>query len=495
MRGVTIGIGEYEVLAQRAASSMAASTGLQCTVLTEEHLRQAGLEGRPAAWLKLWLWDFVEDNRVLWFDADTCCLRRWNPADFADDTAVVAARDWYWRNGIQAEAESVRMPADEYFLSSIMLLYRPAHEPLLRLAREILPHTSGRVYEQTALNAARHRLGLPIKWLDRRFNWSLFGLGNLQADAAPIVAHFNSDDLRRKQSVIAATNHSASPTVENPGDDVDVAAFTQLGDRFYRYSRIGHDERPILLRADGTIGHGGGAAERFWFVRRTPVGASLVIGSETECTCELTLEKDGVWRGHWAAYERMPIELMKYRGQVLIDLLGDREGEWNGVELGIFEGNLSEFLLRELPRLRLWMVDRWRSPKPGERYYEDPYIRLVDQERMDQALLRTVRVTEFASDRRIILLGDQVCAASCVADGSLDFVFVDSDHSEAGTLEAIDAWWRKLRPGGLMAGHDLDYPGFPGVRQAVERSSAQRGVPWHLESDYVWYMRTPVQGD
>lgn len=495
MIGVTIGIGDYWHLAQRAAESMSARTGLRCIVLAEDHLRRAGLAGRPAAWLKLWLWDFVEDDRVLWFDADTLCLREWNPADFADGQAVVATRDWSWRTGIQAEAESVGVPVDEYFLSSIMLLHRPIHEPLLRLAREILPRTSGRVYEQTALNAARHRLGLPIKWLDRRFNWSLFGLGNLQEDAAPIVAHFNSDDLRRKQCAVGATNCSAISTAGSPGDDVEVAAFGQLGDRFYRYSRIGHDERPILLRADGTIGHGGGAAERFWFVRRTSVGLSLVIGSETERTCELTLEKDGVWRGHWAAYERMPIELMKYRGQVLSDLLGDRERDWSGVELGIFEGNLSEFLLRELPRLRLWMVDRWRSPKPGERYYDDPYIRLVDQERMDQALLRTVRVTEFASDRRIILLADQVRAAQCVPDGSLDFVFVDSDHSEAGTLEAIDAWWHKLRPGGLMAGHDLDYPGFPGVRQAVERASADRGVPWRLESDYVWYMRIPVRGD
>ena len=138
--------------------------------------------------------------------------------------------------------------ADEYFLSSIMLLNRPVHEPMLRLAREILPHTSGRVFEQTALNAARYRLGLPMKWLDRRFNWSLFGEGNLHESGAPIVAHFNSDSLRREPPNLSIGSDS---------NEVQSSAFEQLGDKFYRYSRIGHDERPLLLRADGTIGLGG----------------------------------------------------------------------------------------------------------------------------------------------------------------------------------------------------------------------------------------------
>jgi len=91
----------------------------------------------------------------------------------------------------------------------------------------------------------------------------------------------------------------------------------------------------------------------------------------------------------------------------------------------------------------------------------------------------------------MILVADQVRAADCVAEGSLDFVFVDSDHSKAGTLEAIDTWWSKVRPGGLMAGHDLDYPGFPGVREAVEETAARRGLRWSAESDFVWYFRVP----
>lgn len=480
MIGVTIGVGDYRPLAERAAAAMSAHTGCRCVILGEEQLRQVGLADRPAQWLKLWLWDFVTAERVLWFDADTVCFRDWQPENHANGAAVVATRDWNWRVGIQEEADSVGVPHDEYFLSSVMLLNRTDHEPMLRLAREILPHTSGRVFEQTAVNAARHRLGLPVRFLDRRFNWSLFGAGNLQDAGGVIVGHFNSDQLRRD---VAAVEPRATD------GQIDADAFQRMGNKFYRYSRIGYDERALLLRTDGTIGSGGGDAERFWFVRREADGLRLVIGSETQRTCELALDEDGIWRGRWDAYERMPIELMKHRGQVLVDLLGDVEQPWVGAELGIFEGNLSQLLLRELPHLTLWMIDRWRAPQPGERYFEDPYIRLVTPEQMAGAMARALRITDFAADRRLVVVADQVRAADCVAEGSLDFVFVDSDHSKAGTLEAIDAWWSKLRAGGLMAGHDLDYPGFPGVREAVVEAARRRHVRWQSEADFVWYFR------
>jgi predicted O-methyltransferase YrrM len=255
---------------------------------------------------------------------------------------------------------------------------------------------------------------------------------------------------------------------------------------------VGHDERPLLLRRDGTIGSGGGDAERFWFVRRAGGRPTLVIGSETTATCELHLDADGVWRGRWLDFERMPIELAPHRSQVLLDLLGDRRRPLCGAEIGVFEGFTSAVLLRELPRLRLWMVDTWAAPQPGERYWQDPYMRGVPQPQMDLALHKALEATDFARDRRVVMIADLAAAAAGMADGTLDFVFCDADHSAEGTLEAIETWWPKLRPGGLLAGHDLDYPGFPGVREAVEETARRRDLPWSRGDDYVWYFCVPT---
>ena len=485
MIGVTIGVGSYRPLAEQAAATMARHTGLRCVVLGDQHYQALGLQAHNPGLLKLWLWDLVQDEDVLLFDADTVCLRDWQPQRYLDRSAVTAVHDWIWRDGIQQEAQSVAMPVEEYFLASLLILHRPRHEPLLQLAREIYPRTSQLVYEQTALNAARYQLGIPLRLLDRRFNWGLFGKGNLHNHAAVIVGHYNEDALRtRWQTAVNAVSDS----------EVEAEAFAQLGGRYFRYSRVGHDERPILLRPDGTIGVGGGDAERFWFVRQDDeAGTVLVIGSENNVTCELRPGEHGSWRGRWAAHEQMPIEMMPHRGQLICELLGDRDRQWQGAEVGVFEGQTSALLLRALPRLRLWMVDRWIVPEPGDRYFQDPYIHCVSRQQMETALTTAVRLTDFARDRRHILFTDQVTAATCVPDGELDFVFVDSDHSREGTLEAIQAWSPKLRPGGLLIGHDLDYPGFPGVRAAVEETAASWKLPWDQGPDYTWWFRLPLQ--
>jgi len=42
------------------------------------------------------------------------------------------------------------------------------------LAERLYPTMSRKLYEQTALNAARRQLDLPIQFLDRRYCWSRF---------------------------------------------------------------------------------------------------------------------------------------------------------------------------------------------------------------------------------------------------------------------------------------------------------------------------------
>ena len=65
-------------------------------------------------------------------------------------------------------------------------------------------------------------------------------------------------------------------------------------------------------------------------------------------------------------------------------------------------------------------------------------------------------------------------AASQFADGSLDFVFLDARHSFEDAQQDLAAWWPKLRPGGLFAGHG--YANSPGVRAAVDAFVAARGL-------------------
>jgi predicted O-methyltransferase YrrM len=65
-------------------------------------------------------------------------------------------------------------------------------------------------------------------------------------------------------------------------------------------------------------------------------------------------------------------------------------------------------------------------------------------------------------------------AASELRDDSLDFVFVDAEHTHDAVTRDLAAWWPKVRPGGLLAGHD--YAHFEGVTAAVDEFVANRGL-------------------
>lgn len=57
-------------------------------------------------------------------------------------------------------------------------------------------------------------------------------------------------------------------------------------------------------------------------------------------------------------------------------------------------------------------------------------------------------------------------ATNLVRD-NLAAVWIDAEHDYANCLADIRAWLPKVRPGGVIAGHDYDEGTFPGVGKAV----------------------------
>lgn len=168
-------------------------------------------------------------------------------------------------------------------------------------------------------------------------------------------------------------------------------------------------------------------------------------------------------------------------------------GRIRGAEIGVFKGQMSALLLSRLPALTLYMVDSWAPTEAQPEAYRacgDFHAGLgaQKQERCYREALAAVR---FALDRAIVLRMDSAVAARRVDDCSLDFVFIDGDHSYPGAVTDIEAWTRKLKPGGLLAGHDYDHPLKPlfGVKRAVDEACAANGWVLTLGEDMVWMVR------
>ena len=127
-----------------------------------------------------------------------------------------------------------------------------------------------------------------------------------------------------------------------------------------------------------------------------------------------------------------------------------REKLREAAEIGVFRGQFAEAVLQQCPEVsRYLLVDPWRNlsnwNKPANQTDE-----IFEQFRAE-ALARTA----FAADRRIELRGTTREVIARVPDASLDFIYIDGDHTLRGIVVDLLRWWPKLREGAWMAGDDL----------------------------------------
>lgn len=161
----------------------------------------------------------------------------------------------------------------------------------------------------------------------------------------------------------------------------------------------------------------------------------------------------------------------------------------HGVEVGVFAGDLSRRLLVR-PDLHLVMVDSWLGQ--GKDYQGDSgdfHATLTQQDQNNYYEL-TRTVTAFAGTRGTILRASSCDAVRQIPDESLDFVFIDADHSYEGAARDITAWSHKVKIGGLLAGHDYENTAFPkfGVTRAVNEWVDQSSAPLVCGENFTWFL-------
>ncbi|MBI4663443.1 MAG: tetratricopeptide repeat protein [Verrucomicrobia bacterium] len=156
------------------------------------------------------------------------------------------------------------------------------------------------------------------------------------------------------------------------------------------------------------------------------------------------------------------------RRELFPKVLNQLELKGVGVEVGVQEGRFSERILRHWEGQRLYSVDPWREFASSE--YVD--IANASQAEQDRFYQRTIkRLMPFQRRSTIWRLTSQE-AAGLLPDESLDFCYIDADHSYEGVQRDLRLWFPKVKPGGVLAGHDYvqdgEYRfGTFGVQRAV----------------------------
>lgn len=175
---------------------------------------------------------------------------------------------------------------------------------------------------------------------------------------------------------------------------------------------------------------------------------------------------------------------MRKRWDEVLDRLPDHDATL--VEVGVWCGDLAARLLAARPQLQLVLVDPWLSGADNPSWAASgALLAHSSQSGLDAIYQGVVETVRPFGDRVRILRRMSLVAASDIANGSCDAVFIDADHSREAVVADIHAWLPKVRPGGWIGGHDYDHPRFPGVKAAVQAAFA------HVESghDWTWFSR------
>ena len=152
------------------------------------------------------------------------------------------------------------------------------------------------------------------------------------------------------------------------------------------------------------------------------------------------------------------------------------------VELGVWKGVIPRFILPRNPDWKYVGVDLYepQPDNPSETYEPGENGHAWDHETYFKEVSEILDMYDNAK----LLRMHTVEAAHEFDDKSIDFVFVDADHSYEGVKADLEAWIPKIRSGGMIAGHDYTEE-FPGVIEAVhERFAGVLNFP-----DNIWAKR------
>jgi GR25 family glycosyltransferase involved in LPS biosynthesis/predicted O-methyltransferase YrrM len=152
------------------------------------------------------------------------------------------------------------------------------------------------------------------------------------------------------------------------------------------------------------------------------------------------------------------------------------------VEVGSWKGKSSAYMAVEIANSRkeidFYCVDTWEGSIEHKNNTEISML-------YDIFLSNMKPVESYYTPLKMKSLD----AVSRFGDHSLDFVFIDASHEYEDVKADIIAWLPKIKPGGILAGHDYyisDFDYYPGVKQAVNEEFSE------FEAKYnCWIFQVP----
>lgn len=156
------------------------------------------------------------------------------------------------------------------------------------------------------------------------------------------------------------------------------------------------------------------------------------------------------------------------------------------IELGVAAGCFAEQIIRRNPRLHYIGIDRW-SDHHNQAEMQTAWTRLLSALRWDTHPSQGAPLGIGFSLHRSTF----AAAVHRFCDRSIDLIYIDGyAHTGQEDGQTLWDWWPKVKPGGILAGHDY-CPKYPLTVHAVNTFAAAIDAPVHIIQEppfNTWYI-------
>lgn len=132
---------------------------------------------------------------------------------------------------------------------------------------------------------------------------------------------------------------------------------------------------------------------------------------------------------------------------VVVDTLADRK-PLTVLEVGVeYGGYLDIYYPQFEPHVeKFYLVDLWQTE--GN---DDHFTKFED--RVEQGYARVKKL--YGDNPKVEMCkGASVERAKDFEDEFFDYIYIDADHTKEAVLQDLNAWYPKVKKGGIIAGHD-----------------------------------------
>lgn len=149
-----------------------------------------------------------------------------------------------------------------------------------------------------------------------------------------------------------------------------------------------------------------------------------------------------------------------------------------GAEIGVYYGDNALDYLGNLDIKKIYLIDP---------YTIHPLPHCYNEQRMKESEKEARAKLDIYKDKIEWVRTKSAEAASLFDDESLDFVYIDGDHSYKFIHEDMTLYYPKVKKDGLFSGHD--YRGYaPGVIAAVNEFCKKNFLDLHRGGQMDWWI-------